>query len=172
MKKALQKNIVETFRKLTEIITSFSQEECNVVPYIGSWTAGQVVQHIIIACSGYPALFAGNTEKTNRKPNEKIKELEAVFLNFAIKMDSPDFLQPKIIDYNKNSLSLSLLKIESDLLNSCEKYDLTLTCLDFQLPGSEKFTIYEWIHFALIHTQRHTKQLNDIFNYINHKLII
>lgn len=166
MKETLQKNIVETFKKLNETISSFSQEEINIVPYKGSWTAGQVVQHIIIACSGYPELFAGNKEKTSRKPDENIKELEAVFFNFDEKMDSPDFLKPKITDYNKNSLSLSLLKIESDLLNSCEKYDLTLICLDFQLPGSEKFTIYEWISFALIHTQRHIKQLHDIFGYV------
>jgi len=166
MKETLQKNIVETFGKLNEIVSSFSQEEFNIVPHEGSWTAGQTVQHIILACSGYPQLFAGNKEKTTRKPDENIKELEAVFLNFDVKMDSPNFLKPKIINYNKNSLTLSLLQIESDLLESAEKYDLTLTCLDFQLPESEKFTIYEWISFALIHTQRHVHQLNTIFGYI------
>lgn len=81
-------------------------------------------------------------------------------------MDSPDFLKPKIIDYNKNSLSLSLLKIESDLLDSADKYDLTLKCLDFELPDSGKFTIYEWISFALIHTQRHIHQLNTILSHL------
>ena len=166
MKETLQKNIVETFRKLNETVNSFSQDEINSVPYKGSWTAAQVVQHIIIACSNYPELFAGNKEETNRKPDEKIKELEAVFLNFDVKMDSPDFLKPKIIDYNKNSLSLSLLKIESDLLDAADKYDLTLTCLDFELPDSGKFTIYEWISFALIHTQRHIHQLNTILSHL------
>lgn len=166
MNETLQKNIIETFRELKETVILFSQEEINLVTYKGSWTAGQVVQHIIIACSGYPELFAGHKEQTNRKPDENIKELETVFLNFDVKMDAPDFLKPKIIDYNKNSLSLSLLKIESDLLNAADKYNLTLTCLDFQLPNSGKFTIYEWISFALIHIQRHIKQLNDIFGYI------
>jgi hypothetical protein len=166
MKTAVQKNIVETFKKLNEILSEFSESELNIVPYKGSWTAGQTTQHIILACSGYPALFAGSTEKTTRKPDEKIKEIEALFLNFNIKMDSPDFIKPEIKNYNKNSLTLSLLTIESDLLTASENCDLTLTCLDFEVPGFGKFTILEWINFSLVHAQRHTKQLHDTFNYV------
>jgi hypothetical protein len=166
MKTEVQKNIIETFKKLSEVISSFSQEEFNMVPYKDSWTAGQTTQHIILACSGYPKIFAGKTQKTIRKHDEHVKELEAIFLNFSIKMDSPDFIKPEIKEYNKNDLTLSLLKIESELLEASEKYDLTLTCLDFHLPNSENFTIYEWINFALVHAQRHTHQLNSILQYL------
>lgn len=163
MKTELQTKIVETFKNLNEIHSKFSETELNSVPYEGSWTAGQTTQHILLACSGYAALFLGKTEKTTRKPDLYIKDLEALFLNFNIKMDSPDFLKPEIKDYNKNEQTLALLNKESDLLTLSEVHDLTLTCLDFQLPGYENFTILEWISFALIHTQRHTKQLNDIY---------
>jgi DinB family protein len=166
MKTEVQKNIIETFKKLNDILFSFSQEELNMVPYQGSWTAGQTTQHIILVCSGYPELFAGNTEKTTRKPDEKIKEIEAIFLDFNTKMDAPDFVKPEIKDYNKNSLTLSLLNLESELLTASETFDLTLTCLDFEVPGFGKFTILEWISFGLIHAQRHTKQLHDIFKYV------
>lgn len=163
MKTALQKNIVETFKNLNDNLSSFSDEELNEVPYKGSWTAGQVVQHIILGNSGYPELFAGKAQKTIRKHDEHVKELETIFLNFNAKMNAPDFLKPEKKNYNKNDLALSLHKIESDLLKACEDYDLTLTCLDFNVPGFENFTIYEWINFALVHTQRHTHQLNSIF---------
>ncbi|MCC9065716.1 DinB family protein [Flavobacterium piscisymbiosum] len=166
MKTALQKNIVETFQKLNESLSSFSEEEMNTVPFKGSWTPGQVVQHIILGNSGYPELFSGNTKKTIRKYDEHVKELEGIFLNFSTKMDAPDFLRPEMKNYNQNALTLSLLKIESDLLNASEDYDLTLTCLDFQIPGFEHFTIYEWINFALVHSQRHTHQLQKISHYI------
>ncbi|SHH71478.1 DinB family protein [Flavobacterium defluvii] len=162
----VQKNIVETFKKLNEIFSKFSENEINQIPFQGSWTPGQVVQHIILACSGYPKLFGGKTEKTTRKPDEKIKDIEGLFLNFSIKMDSPVFLIPEKKEYSKNELSLELLRIESELLDCAEKYDLTLTCLDFQVPGFDKFTMYEWIDFALVHTQRHTHQLNTIFQYL------
>lgn len=166
MKTALQRDTVETFKKLNETLSSFSDEEINTVPFKGSWTPGQVVQHIILGNSGYPELFAGNTKPTIRKYDEHVKELEGIFLNFNTKMDAPDFLKPEAKNYNKNALTLSLLKIESDLLNAAENYDLTVTCLDFQVPGFENFTIYEWINFALVHSQRHTHQLQKISNYI------
>ena len=166
MTATVQNDIIETFKKLNEILDSFSDEEINIVPFEGSWTGGQLIQHLILACSDYPKLFNGNKEKTNRKPDEQVKGLKDVFLNFDTKMDSPDFLKPEIKDYNKNLQTLSLLKIESELLNASETHDLTLLCLDFQLPDSEKFTIFEWINFALIHIQRHTKQLNNIYEHI------
>lgn len=162
----IQKDIVDTFKKLNETISKFSENELNQVPFQGSWTAGQTVQHIILAISGYPELFAGKTEKTTRKPDEKVKDIEALFLNFSIKMDSPPFLIPEKKEYSKEKLRTKLLQIESELLDCAEKYDLTLTCLDFEVPGFEKFSMYEWIYFALIHTQRHTHQLNTIFQYL------
>jgi hypothetical protein len=166
MRAIVQKDIIETFKKLNEILDSFSDEEINIVPFEGSWTGGQLIQHLILACSGYPEVFNGKKEKTNRKPDEQVKGLKDLFLNFDIKMDSPDFLKPEIKNYNKNLLTLSLLKIESELLNASETHDMSLLCRDFQLPNSEKFTIFEWINFALIHIQRHTKQLNDIYKHV------
>ncbi|TDO99278.1 DinB family protein [Flavobacterium sp. 245] len=162
MKAAVQKNIVETFKKLNEVFSSFSEEELNQIPYQGSWTAGQTAQHIILACSGFPQLFEGKTQKTIRKYDDNVLQLDALFLDFTTKMNAPDFLIPEKKQYSKNSLTLSLIKIEAELLESAENYDLTLTCLDFNVPGFENFTIFEWIHFALVHTQRHTYQLNSI----------
>ncbi len=162
MKTAVKKNIVETFDKLNEILSSFSDEELNQVPYQGSWTAGQTAQHIILACSGFPELFAGKTKNTIRKYDDNIFPLDALFLDFSTKMNAPDFLIPEKKEYNKSDLKNKFQKIETDLLESAEKYDLTLTCLDFNVPGFEHFTIFEWIHFALVHTQRHTYQLNSI----------
>ncbi|MCV9927220.1 DinB family protein [Flavobacterium sp. LS1R49] len=163
MKSALQKKIIETFEQLNEILSSFSESELNTAPYKGSWTAGQVVQHLIMASSGYPEMCSGPTEPTTRKHDEKVKDIEAIFLDFSIKMQSPEFIIPPDIEYDKNSLTLSLQKIEEELLHISGTYDLTLTCLNFEIPPFGKFTIYEWINFSLIHIMRHTKQLNAIF---------
>lgn len=167
MKAETRKNIVDTFEKLYKIISSFSDTELNTIPFQGSWTGGQTAQHIIMACSGYPKLFSGNTEETKRKPDEKVKEIDDLFLNFTVKMNAPEFLLPDNKEYNKSNQISKLLQIENELLESTEKFDLTLTCLDFQLPGFDKFTVYEWIDFALVHTQRHTNQLNNIHKYLN-----
>lgn len=162
MKTEIQKNIIETFKELNHKLASFSETELNTIPFEGSWTAGQVIQHLIMGCSGFPEMCAGKTEKTSRKPDEKIKEIETLFFNYDIKMKSPEYIIPPDITYNKNSLTLSLLKIEQELLTVSETYDLTLTCLDSEVPGFGKFTIYEWVSFALIHIKRHLSQLQEI----------
>ncbi|MEA9415410.1 DinB family protein [Flavobacterium sp. PL02] len=162
MKTLLQKKITETFEQLYKILSSLSETELNTVPYEGSWTAGQVLQHLILASSGYPEMCSGPTEKTTREPDEKVKDIAALFLNFTIKMQAPEFIIPLDKKYNKNSLTLSLQKIEEELLHVSETYDLTLICLNSEIPTFGKFTIYEWINFSLIHIERHIKQLNTI----------
>ncbi|QSB28866.1 DinB family protein [Flavobacterium sp. CLA17] len=169
MKTELQKNVIETFKDLNHKLASFSETELNTVPFEGSWTAGQVIQHLIMGCSGFPKMCAGKTEKKSGKPDEKVKDIEALFFNYDIKMKSPEAIIPSNITYNKNSLALSLLKIEKELLNVSETCDLTLTCLDFEIPGFGKFTIYEWVSFALIHIRRHLSQLQTIGKVVTEK---
>jgi len=166
MESAIQNTILETYTKLSDLISSFSQEEINIVPFEGSWTGGQTVQHIILACSDFPKLFAGKTEKINREPDENVKKLDAIFLDFNTKYESPENIKPATIDYDKKTLLTSIQKIQTNLFEAAETYDLTLTCVGFQIPGFENFTIYEWIHFAIVHTKRHTYQLEKIYEHI------
>ncbi|MEN2488586.1 DinB family protein [Flavobacterium sp. B11] len=166
MKSAIQNTILETYSKLGDLISSFSKEEINIVPFEGSWTAGQTVQHIILACSGLTMLFAGKTEKTTREPDENVKGLDAIFLDYTTKYQSPENIKPPAIDYEKGTLLASVKKIQNDLFEAAETYDLTLVCMDTKVPGFDHFTIYEWLHFAIVHTQRHTRQLQSIYEYM------
>lgn len=166
MEGAIQNTILETYTKLGDLIFSFSKEEINIIPFEGSWTAGQTAQHIVLACSGLTMLFAGKTEKTTRKPDENVKGLDAIFLDFTTKYQSPENIKPPTIEYEKSTLLASVKKIQNDLFEAAETYDLTLTCLDGKIPGFENFTIYEWLHFAIVHTQRHTHQLKTIYEHI------
>ncbi len=166
MKSAIQNTLLETYSKLYDLVSSFSKEEINIVPFEGSWTAGQTTQHIILACSGLTMLFAGNTEKTIREPDQNVKALDAIFLDYSAKYQSPENIKPPDIEYEKGTLLASIKKIQNDLFKAAETYDLTLTCLDSKVPGFDHFTIYEWLHFAIVHTQRHTKQIKSIYEHI------
>ena len=163
MESAIQNTILETYTKLNDVFSSFTKDEINIVPFAESWTGAQTVQHIILACSGLPQLFAGKTEKTTREPDENCKKLDGIFLDFNTKYQSPENIKPAAIEYDKNTLLASIKKIQTDLFEAAETYDLTLTCLDAKIPGFENFTIYEWLHFAIIHTRRHTHQLKSIY---------
>ena len=163
---ALQKNISETYKKFIKDLSSFSESEINISPFEGSWTAAQLTQHLILASSGFTKMCSGKTEETDRNPAEKIDAIKDLFFNFEIKMQSPESINPPNIKYDKNLLILALQEIEQELLNVSKTFDLNLTCLAYEVSGFGKFTIYEWISFVLIHTQRHLKQLNTIFEAI------
>ena len=47
----LQSDVNKTFTELAEIISSFNEDQINLIPFEGSWTAGQVGEHIILSLS-------------------------------------------------------------------------------------------------------------------------
>lgn len=160
-------NIREIFGKLIGILSGFDENQIDKIPFEGSWSAGQVGEHLIKGLSGMPRLVAGKTAKTDRPYDAKVKAITDVFLDFTSKMKSPDFLEPTQTKHVKEDVVAGLQNIQNDLLSIVEKQDLTLTCLSFELPGFGPFTIYEWIAFTLAHAQRHTLQLEKIQAIVN-----
>ncbi|WP_431242116.1 hypothetical protein ACQ9BO_19600 [Flavobacterium sp. P21] len=67
MKTEVQKNIVETFKKLNETLASFSEEELNTVPYKDSWTAGQTAQAHHFGLFRLSRIIWGKNRKNNPK---------------------------------------------------------------------------------------------------------
>jgi hypothetical protein len=161
MKQDLTTAIRNTFGELNKVITSFEEEEINAAPFAGSWTPGQVAEHIIKSISNLPAFFA-DIVPTLRRPDEKISSIENVFLDFTIKMQSPDFIIPSGRDHQKKDLLAAFVKIEKEMTDAVETLDLSATCRGFEFPGWGFLTRLEWIHFFLAHTRRHTHQLKNI----------
>ena len=162
MKETVKKEINETFNELDNILFSFTDEQLNTVPFEGSWTAGQVAEHIIKALKGSSRLLNGPTEDVVRKPDEKIKATRDLFLNFDIKMTSPDFILPDNGTYTKDELLSSINQLKKEMLENTEM-DLSKQCTGFELPTFGKFTRLEWLNFYIVHTQRHTHQVKNIF---------
>ena len=166
MKQVLVQNIDSSFDALEELVASFTDEQLNSIPLENSWTAGQVADHIIKALSGSAKTLHGKTETIDREAGEKIKAINDVFLDFTSKMKSPDFILPGNGPFKKTELLTAIEKIRKEILET-SNLDLSLLCLDFELPGFGKFTRLEWLHFFLAHTQRHTNQLKNIYHTLN-----
>lgn len=160
-------NIEETFARLIGILSDFDQNQIDKIPFEGSWTAGQVGEHLVKGLSGMPRLVAGKTQKTNRPYDAKVKTIRDMFLDFDNKMTAPDFLVPTEKHHAKEALIEALQNIESELLAIAKKEDLSITCLGFELPGYGPMTVYEWIAFTTAHAQRHTLQLEKIHARLN-----
>ncbi len=104
--KELITELKETSAELRQTLSSFTDEQFNRTPFQGSWTGGQVAEHLLK--SNITPLLHGNTEKTARKPDEKISQIKESFLNFNVKMKNPDFNTPSNNKHDKKEIIDSL----------------------------------------------------------------
>ncbi len=162
MNRDLITELDNTATSLTQVVSSFEPENFNRVPFPGSWTPGQVAEHVLKSLSGIPEMIYGKTKSTQRPPNEKEEDIKSLFLNFDIKMQSPEFILPENKTYDKDRLLNALQTVFTKIKNTVQTNDLTATCLGFEFPGFGYLTAYEWARFAVYHTQRHIHQLKNI----------
>ncbi|SEW42984.1 DinB superfamily protein [Chitinophaga sp. YR573] len=159
-----------TAAALIKILSSFNEEEMNMVPFEGSWTAGQVGEHIYKSVSGVSQVLQGAVAPTERNPGEKIKSIEDLFLNFNEKFKSPEFIIPSDHPHDKKLLLKCLTLTLDEVGENLKKQDQSVTCLEFAMPGFGELTRMEWNHFIIVHTQRHIHQLKNIAEKVKNRL--
>lgn len=158
-------NLFQEFRATADdfiqLVSSVSDSDFNAVPFPGSWTPAQVADHIIKATGGIPD---GRTEKASRAIDAFIPAIDAVFLNFEVKYESPDFVRPDSGPFRKSDILRTLEEIKENNIAIASKRDLSAVCLEFEMPGMGCLTRYEWIRFFTVHTQRHIRQLKGMLS--------
>ena len=92
MKETLIQEFEETTFDLGKVLSSFSQDEFNKIPFEGSWTAGQVAEHLFKSESNIPKVLTGNSKETATDPYEKTGLIRSIFLDYSKKMKSPEFI--------------------------------------------------------------------------------
>jgi len=167
MSEQLKKDIKVTNDNLINAVSLFSEEEFNKTPMEGSWTGGQVADHIAISDSGTTKIMTAETAKTERDPEKNIEMLKDLMLNFDSKMKNPEFNTPSDGPHDKEKLIAQLKENEKAQLEVIESKDLTETCTSFPLPSLGVLTRIEWLYFNIYHKQRHTHQLNKIKNILD-----
>ena len=156
------KACIEVFEQQKKLIAGFDAVAMNKVPSEGSWTAGQVVQHMIIANAGFVQLLRGAVADTSRPIDLIVPRIAADFLDFEIKMESPKSLVPEDRLYEPHVLLDEIMKIQNDVKAIVEELDLTKTCVNFELPVYGFLTRIEAVYFVVCHTKRHNHQLQII----------
>jgi hypothetical protein len=164
----LIKEIKVTYSVLLQTLSRYEADEMDIIPFEGSWTAGQVAEHIIKSGSGICGFLQGPTEPTHRPIDQKVATIKSVFLDFTIKMQSPDFILPTQTSHHKDAQVNTLESIRNELLQAAT-LDLSHTCTGFELPGIGMLTRLEWLYFNCFHTQRHIRQLGNIFQALRYK---
>jgi hypothetical protein len=166
MKNNLQSTIAGTKNQFLEALHLFHQDNINTIPFEGSWSAGQVAEHILRSASGILETLNGASIPAERNPEEHVKMLGEVFLNMDIKMKSPDFILPSDSQKDLSFLQISLARTFDGIIEAAVKNNLSETCTTFEMPTIGTLTRVELIWFVSFHTQRHAHQLNNIAKHL------
>ncbi len=155
-----------TATTLLQTFKAFSPRQFNTIPFEGSWTAGQVGDHLLQSAVGLPTLLQDTTQETDRPIDAKAEIISTVFLDFTTKLKAPDFIIPSDGPHDKAALLQSLTTTLDAIKSTARSVDLAKTCTSFALPQIGELTGLEWIHFVTCHIKRHTWQLNNIYNIV------
>jgi hypothetical protein len=145
---------------LTAAIAAIPDNKFNTVPFEGSWTAGQVTDHILKSL-GVEILY-GKTTTTDRPPDQQVALLADIFLDFTTKLKSPDFILPSDEPQDKQVRLKDANDRFNKLVEAAKTLDLVQICLDFEMPVMGGLTRLEFLWFYVFHTKRHTYQLQNI----------
>ncbi|MBB6239034.1 hypothetical protein HDC90_003681 [Pedobacter sp. AK013] len=154
----------ETLSALEHEFSRFNAPQINEVPFEGSWTAGQLVKHLVLSNSGFLEVINGPVTETDKPADLMVKEIRKDFLNFGVKYNSPKEIYPEDRTYSQPELLKSLKQIRAGISEAARGLDLTKTCTAYELPGYGFLTRLETIYFVIYHTQRHVHQLKNIYS--------
>jgi hypothetical protein len=153
---------VPVFDELIALIRSFKEDEFNLQPVAGGWSAAQAAEHIRLSVSGMEAILSGVSVETDRDPQQYVDAIRDIFMDFGRKMQSPARIAPADTTYALDAMAASFTAFGRRLQQIIEEEDLSCTYPDASLPGFPPFTRVEWLAFAMYHTQRHIHQMRGI----------
>ena len=152
---------------LLETISGFREDQFNEIPFEGSWTAGQVTEHLLKSSSGVPDILNDGTETASRAADEKEPALRAIFLDFSQKSKAGDDILPGPGPHSREEAHAAMKTVFEKLTALGETQDLTEICTAFSFPTLGLLSRYEWLVFVTYHMHRHTHQMKNIMHKLN-----
>ena len=150
----------DTTARLMETMQKFNEVNVNIIPFVNSWTAAQVADHLTKSNNSITKAMLLNGTYINRNPRGRVEELKAVFLDFDSKLKSPDFILPSQDIYEREVVIQNLEWSVKKLMEVGREADLSEMINHRAFGDITKFEILYFVHY---HTQRHIHQLDKIF---------
>jgi DinB superfamily len=148
---------------LISLLETLTHEQLNQIPFPGSWTAGQLGEHVL---KSYQAMDLSKMAAIpSKRPNDaKSSQIDSVFLDFSVKYQAPDFIVPSSTPISRSDLIAQLRETTDRIIDYAKTHELSFTSPDFEIIGFGDLTAQEWIHFLTAHGQRHVRQLRHILD--------
>lgn len=151
--------------ELLSLLEPLDEERINQVPVPGSWSAGQLGEHLL---KSYRAIDLSKVQASPslRPGDEKSPQIDAVLLDFTTKYHPPDFIVPSTGRISGRNLVDGLRKAADGIAAYVSEHDLSFTCTDFEVIGLGELTAQEWIRFLTAHSKRHVRQLRNMLSHL------
>ncbi|HEX2869122.1 MAG TPA: DinB family protein [Ignavibacteriales bacterium] len=153
--------------RLAEAFGDFPMNEFNKSASIGTWSAGDIAEHLYITESYISRTLTGSVRPSDRNPMQKIPLLGTTFQDFERKFTAGKEIYPTEVPKNRDEITQKLVNNRMMLLNTIKTHDLSESCLDFIHPKFGELTRAEWIYFVIYHGERHLQQLENVRKFIS-----
>ena len=165
-KEELLTAISEAVSDMGDLMESLDETQVNTVPYEDSWTAGQLFNHVTKSINGMAGAMLKESEPAERDPAEKIADFKKTFLDFSIKMKSPEMILPDDGPFQKQESIQALTASFEKMKEPTKKANLNELLTGLPMGDVTKL---ELLHFVLYHTQRHLHQMHKIADALKSK---
>lgn len=153
-------DLTQTKAELLAAILAIDEQKFNAVPFEGSWTAGQLTDHLLKA-DDVSVLYA-ETQPSERPIDEKVQAISDIFLNFELKLTTPARIVPSDDHQEKQAMLKALGDAFDKLIEAANTLDLSPLCMSWVIPAFGPLTRLEFLWLYNVHTIRHTRQLKKI----------
>lgn len=159
----LKDQLLENTDALVAAIEEFPDSTFNRKPEEDTWSAAEVLEHLYRSEFGIPKLFVGKTKTlTDRSPDAQVETMKQRFLESDKKMKASGVIIPSEGEKSKGDLINTFCKNREKIAQLIDTLPPEELCLRFEHPILGHLTRMEWVHFSIIHTQRHMRQLERI----------
>jgi hypothetical protein len=159
--------------KLKQMVSGLGDEQLSALPESEKWTLAQLVEHVALVNEGTTRICAKLLSKAEAsgKTGDGRVNISDTFVRkggeiATIKIDAPDFVQPKTgatIDESLAKLNSNQAVLE-DLREKFKQFDGTEA--KFPHPFFGDLSAQEWLVLSGAHESRHVKQIRALIEKI------
>jgi hypothetical protein len=158
---------LETTRKsVVEATEGLTEAQWNFKPAPDRWSVAEVVEHIAASEDMLLGLTTSQVMKAPPRPEgEDVKAIDEMVLakipDRTKKAQAPEALRPTNRYGSPEAAVKHFVESRSKTLDFLQK-TADLRAHAFDSPLGPKLDAYQWILFIAAHSERHTKQLNEV----------
>ncbi len=164
-------NLIEHYQQnLEEFIASFIDmpaNHFNQKPEEGSWSVGQVVEHIFRSELASTRILNGKTKTPDEHSDEKAEYIRRQFTDRKKKFTAFGPIVPSEDPKDPQELAEKIRQNRKKQIQLLETADLNEICLNFEHPLFGLMSRKEWMVFNSTHANRHKAQISDIRSQLN-----